>query len=102
MGGFLQDKAAEMMADAMESFGIEPGELLKRIEKTLDLIDSMLPVAEQMAETSEDLEDNVNELQQQIGEFNKNSSEMVDAMEGLAETLDKYYDLFEDVQEKSE
>lgn len=100
MGGFLQDKAAEMMANAMENFGIEPGELLHRIEDTLDLIDSMMPVAKQMAETSEDLEDNVDELQNQIRRFNDNAEDMVGAMENLGKTLEKFYDLFEEVEER--
>lgn len=102
MAGFLQDKAAEMMADAMRQFDIEPGELLERIEHTMDLIDTILPIIEQMADISKSLEGNVNNLQNEIGNFNENTEDMVEAMEGLDDTLNKFHGLFSEIEEEQE
>lgn len=98
MGGFMEDKAAEMLENVMERKGIKPGELLSRIEKTLELIDNLAPVAKDMSETSSELEHNVTDLQNQMEKFNNNSNDMVEAMNGLSETLEKFHDLFEDVE----
>lgn len=100
MGGFLQDKATEMLSEVMKEHGIEPGELLDRISRTLDLIESLKPVAEDMAETSDNLERDVAQLRSQMKEFNSNSEEMVDAMNGLSETLGKFHGFFEDIEEE--
>lgn len=101
MGGFLQDKATEMLTDVMEEHGIKPGELNQRIEQTLDIIVELAPVAESMAETSQELEDNVDDLYMEIRKFNENSGEMVEALNGLEDTLEKFAGLLEDLEEES-
>lgn len=100
MAGFLEEKATEMLSNVMEKHGIEPGELLDRIERTLDIIEALKPVAEDMGETSKKIEGNVDELQTQIRKFNHNTEEMTEAMEELGDTLEKFHGFFEDIEEE--
>ena len=100
MAGFLEEKATEMLSNVMEKHGIEPGELLDRIERTLDIIEALKPVAEDMGDTTKEIEGNVDDLQIQIRKFNKNTEDMTQAMEDLGETLNKFHDFFKEIEEE--
>lgn len=97
--GLLDEKAADMMEAVMDRHGIRPGELLEQISKTLKLIEEFKPVGESMAETSRNLENDIDDLHNQISRFNQNSEEMIRALDDLSETLDKFHDLFEGMEE---
>lgn len=100
--GFFEKKAVEVVEELMEKKGIEPGELNKRVEATLTVIDELAPHIRKMEEVSSDLNGNVSDLEQEINEFNNNSDEMTEALDNLAESMDKVHDLIEDVAEEEE
>lgn len=102
MGGFLGDKALDLFKEAMEDYGIEPGELYEAIDDTLEVINELAPAVERMESISEDLEKDVSDFKEEIGTFNENSEEMVDAMNNLSTSLEKFADIMDDMQEEEE
>ena len=99
MGGLLGNKALELFKQAMEDYGIEPGELYESIDQTLEVIHDLKPVVENIDDVSDDLNKDVQELQQQIEEFNNNSSDLVDALESNANSLEKFAEIVEDMDD---
>lgn len=99
MGGFLGDKALELFKEAMEDYGIQPGELYQSIDETLQIINKLAPQVERMEDISSNLDEDVGELHDEIKRFNDNTEDLVDALEDNSETLNKLADLVEDVEE---
>lgn len=97
--GFLDEKAAEAMEAVMDNHGIQPGEMLEKLEITLDVIRDLAPVAERMADTSDNLERDIDELRTEVREFNDNSEDMVEAIRGLEDTLEKFHSMFEEMED---
>lgn len=102
MGGFIGDKALDLFKEAMEDYGIEPGELNEAINDTLEVVNDLAPAVQRMEDISENLEKDVSEFKEEINTFNGNSAEMVEAMDNLSESLEKFSDIMEDMQEEEE
>lgn len=100
--GFLGEQITKRLAGVMEHYGIQPGELNDRIKDTLDLLHELEPVARSMADTSANLERDIDELKGEIKEFNENAGDLADSMNNLSETMDKFTDFVEDIEEQSE
>lgn len=100
MGSFLGDKALDLFKEAMEDYGIQPGELYESIDQTLKIINKLAPQVERIEEISENLDDEVGDLHTEIKEFNSNSEDLVEALNNNAETLEKLADLVEDIEEE--
>lgn len=100
MGSFLGDKALDLFKEAMEDYGIQPGELYQTIEETLEVINRLAPQVERMEEISDNLDEDVGELHEEIQRFNDNTEDLTNALEDNTESLSKLADLMEDMEEK--
>lgn len=100
MGGFLGDKAKDMLKEVMDDYGIEPGELYESIDETLEVMNEFAPVIERLDHASQNIEDNLSDIENVAEDFNENSSEMVEAMESLDDTLQKFAELAEDLEDE--
>lgn len=97
--GMLGDRAAEVFKSAMESYGIEPGEVHETTQEAMEVINDLAPVVERIDEISAKMETDMDELHGEIREFNNNSERMVDAFEKNAEAMEKVADVMKDIDE---
>lgn len=100
MGGFLGDKALDLFKEAMEDYGIQPGELYETIDETLQIINKLAPQVEKMESISKNLDEDVEELHDEIKRFNNNTEDLTDALEQNTQTLSKLANLVEDVEDQ--
>lgn len=99
MAGLLGNKALELFKEAMEDYGIQPGELYESIDQTLDVIGDLKPVVENIDDVSDNLQGDVEELQEQIEDFNDNAGRLADALESNSESLQKFAEIAEDMKD---
>lgn len=97
--GVLGDKALELFKEAMEDYGIEPGELNENIQDAMDVVRRLEPILKNIDKQADRLEEDAGELMDEIEAFNENSEEMVKAFDDCAESFEKVADAMDDLEE---
>lgn len=97
--GMLGNKALELFKEAMEDYGIEPGELNENIQNAMEVVDRLEPILKNIDDRAERLESDTGELMEEVEQFNDNSREMVRAFDECAKSFEKVADAMEDLEE---
>lgn len=112
----MEDRIANILVKVFDNYDIEPGELNKNINDTIELVREFAPVVKQVEGVVEDMEgdvesiredinrmdDNMDELEDALTEFNKTSGSLAESMTEVANTLDRFNDLIEEAAKEEE
>lgn len=99
MSGFLGDKAEKVVKNIMEDYGIEPGELYRTIDETMEVLNQLAPQVENMEEISENLDGDIQEFREEVRRFNDNTEELTEALNNTASTLEKFGEMMQNLEE---
>jgi methyl-accepting chemotaxis protein len=99
----FEDRIANVVVKVFNKYGIEPGEMNKKMNDTIELVQELAPVVRGMEDLSQDLDndvdalrEDVNRLNKNIEKFNSNAGSLADQLEETAESFEDFAKLAED------
>lgn len=103
----FEDRLADIVVKVFDKYGIEPGEINRKMNDTIELVQELAPVVREMEDLSQDLDNDVDELQsdvhrlnENIQRFNNNAGDLADQLEDTAQSFDKFRELAEDAERR--
>jgi methyl-accepting chemotaxis protein len=112
-GGGIDERIADILVNVFDRYDIEPGELNKNINDTIELVREFAPEIRQLQELTDSMENDVQDMRRDLnsldrnmddlGEtldtFNENSDELADQLERVADSMEQFNELIDDAVE---
>jgi len=108
-GSGLNDRMADVLVNVFDRYDIEPGELNKKMDSTIDLVSDLKPFLDTLENRSKnlagdikDVEKDINELRESTEEFNNTAKNLSKDIQNLNNTFESFNSMVSEAAEHKE